>query len=213
MLKQILCSLYELIQVESSLTDADRGPQGEGHDFESRVASSLFGLGKQYGSNHNFAALPARYMLREHTYSGNQYQFDAAFIYESVFFGIECKKKEITTNENLYYFGAKIIDYKLGKMKKNIVGIFLSTSEIENAARNYALAYGITAIDPKWPPVEYLLSKTPENSPLFHALENLNSNVKRNSIMISAQPAWKEPSAVFGNYRNLLSKWNERIGQ
>ena len=192
MLSQVLCELYELVKTQP------KGPggsaaQAEGFSFEEKVSDTIFNVAKQIGDDE-FVPFHARYELLNPTLSGNHYQFDASFLYQRVFFAIECKKKQIPTNENLYYFAAKLIDYEIVALHKGAIsGIFLSTSKIGDAAKSYAIAYGIAAIDPNWPPLDYLISETPTATPLAKALQKLKVRITENVPSISFQNTANDP--------------------
>ena len=198
---KILCALYDAVK-EESRREGERSPINEGHNFESRISDVVFAKTKEM----DFITYPPRYTLESSTASGNHYQFDASFLANGIFYGIECKRKKFSTNENLYYYNAKIMDYALSSGNKRIEGIFLSTSPLENAARLYAIAYGLTAIDPNWPPIDYLLEQSIDDSQMTRALADLQQRVLNICPSFSIEQSSGNPEKIFEEYRFLLSR-------
>ena len=156
---------------------------------------------------HGFTPLPSRQVLDWPTISGNQYQFDALFTTSEYTHAIECKRKKLTTNENLFYFNAKILDYVLATKVRQLQGIFLSTAPIERSAKVYALGYGLTAIDPQTPPLDYLMGRTASEGPLGKALALLKQKIDGTIFTFSLDGRTHPPTSLYSEYEFLLNRW------
>ena len=137
-----------------------------GHLFENVTAQKIYSHARSLGLRPN----PPRHTLNYPTFSGGSYQFDASFSLGDVTYVIECKRTKMPAKGHIHYFNSQILDYLLGAKirKQNLVmkGIFLSTVKVRESSMIYAIANGITVIDPVSPPLEYMVSTLKEGSVL-----------------------------------------------
>ncbi|MCX6659249.1 MAG: hypothetical protein NTX81_02545, partial [Candidatus Bathyarchaeota archaeon] len=183
MLDTLMCSLYELT-VKSSASGYENKISG-GHEFEEQTARLVY----LHENLEGLKANPPRLTLQLPTISGLTYQFDVSFYFHNALFVIECKKREslLTGSELVHYFLSKIMDYVLaskragGNLKMH--GIFLSTQDTGDSGCICGLSFGVRVIDPTHPPIEYMLSKLPqEEVALRKSLEHLGKKIDTDFI-------------------------------
>jgi hypothetical protein len=204
MIDPILCELYKLLLKEKRKERAPnfRRNKHMGYAFENEVANYIFPLVKDYG----FKAYPPRFTPSFKTLSGCRYQIDVSFSKGTSFYAIECKQKEFSTNENLYYFNAKLLDYCFADTATSIFGIYLSVSTIEESARIYGLAYGLTVIDPDNPPLAYIRENVPKDSNMFEESIKLQQLLDSNRNSFKTGPSETLASTINDRYKLLLSR-------
>jgi hypothetical protein len=197
----ILSLLYET--VKSEVRNGRKTSSKEGYAFEDRVSDAIFRLSKKLG----FTSYPPRHILDWPSLSGNKYQFDASFSIDGVVYLVECKRKKFSSNENMFYFNAKLIDYLFaagGQLPPE--GIFLSTSPLERTARLYAIAYCIKAVDPEWPPLEHLLAALPADSKYRTPLTDLLQKIQENKPSPFSNRPRRNPTELLGQFEFLLNR-------
>jgi hypothetical protein len=89
-------------------------------------------------------------------------------------------------------------------------GIFLSTVKVKDNSMIYAIAHGITVIDPVSPPVEHMLTTANEGSALGKALKALCDGWPSSSSIFDSDISGRKPAAsIFAEYRFLLKRWTD----
>lgn len=180
MLDDVLVSLYDLVRFEARTISSTGTTTAGGHSFEDLVSQKVHGLSRKLG----FLSNPARHTLDLPTFSGIKHQFDCSFTLDDILFLVECKRRKMSTKEQIYYFNSTVSDYVLGcrlrGLQKKLGALFLSTAEVDNNSLNYALSYGITVIDPTHPPIGVLVKQS-KDSELTIALERLRSEIPNES--------------------------------
>jgi hypothetical protein len=155
------------------------------------------------------AVLPPRSTLNYPTVSGLTHQFDVAIRENNTFYVIECKRRGIASIDQIFSFNAKILDYAFkDSFNKcfSIKGVFLSTAELTDNARKYALAYGIIPIDPSLPPIQFMLNRVKEKDTLYQEL------VEFKSVLMLPQPSKSRSDTheFLNNYTIYHEKWKSR---
>ena len=123
----------------------------------------------------------------------------------------------MAAKEYIYYFNSKILDYVFGAMiqKKTlpIKGIFLSTVKVGDSSMIYAVAYGITVIDPESPPLEHMLSTSREGTALHRAIKDLLRRMPNLSVIFKVNQIGVYSAVnLYGNYRFLCKRWRDECG-
>lgn len=212
MIEPILSELYELILGEKRKEKSENSTlknKHSGYAFEDKVANRIFPVAKDLG----FKLYPPRYTPAFRTFSGSSYQIDVSFSKGPLFYAIECKEKEFSTNENLYYFNAKLLDYYLAENMATVKGIYLSLSPIEETARIYALAYGLTAIDPQNPPLGYLRAKVLKDSEISKDLLRLEQQLESNRTAFKHTINENSARKMYDAYKLLLNRIQSSYGK
>jgi hypothetical protein len=176
LIEVLLGSLYDLV-VEESNKRVEGSKSIAGHGFEDTTADKIVRQAKDLGLKPN----PPRFTPRLPTLSGNLYQYDVSFVHNGVIFLAECKRRELTGREHVFYLGSRILDHVLGARLKgksiSVRGIFISTTDLPESAWLYALAYGITILEPSSPPIEWILTRLPPDSLLKNPLHKLVGDI------------------------------------
>ena len=200
MIGEPLRSLYDLAR-----SNAGKGNSAEGYQFENFVHRRLYEVGKACG----IKVFPPRYAPQIPTLSGVKYQIDASFEDEGVSYFIECKKREWSANDQVYYFNGKILDYKLAsRQPERIKGVFLSTAVVDETPKIYAMTFGMIVIDPESPSVEQMMLN-PGSTNLAIALQRHMEKAKRNQAQIALRKNPTHPPAdLLKEYRFLVGRWD-----
>lgn len=202
--------MYNLVRSEA--TQKDKSSSRIGYKFENIAAQRIYHLAKELGLKPN----PPRYTLKYPTFSGNFHQFDNSFTFKRIIYVIECKRREVSAKDHIYYFNSKILDYLFGaKVRREnlpMKGIFLSTIEVGESSMIYAIAYGITVIDPRSPPIEHMLLTSKEDSPVHKALEELRQKLPdQTRILDFEHTLTKKPADLYKKYRYLCKRWEDEL--
>jgi len=210
MIDKLFISLYDVARSGEKLSTKDA--VRDGHAFEDIATHRVYELSRELGLKPN----PQRHTLNLATVSGNHYQFDVSFTLEKVVYIIECKKRKLTSSEHIYYFNAKLLDHQLATKAADtsqIRGIFLSSAQVEDGAKAYAIAYGIIVIDPESPSIEQMIATTREGSPLHDELSRLRDKINDNRICFqSTQGSETAPKTLLQQYKFLLNRWRRYHG-
>jgi hypothetical protein len=193
--------LYETVRNEARY--GNKTSSEEGFAFEDRVSDSIFKMSKKLG----FTSYPSRHILDWPSLSGNKYQFDASFSIGDTVYLVECKRKKFSTNENMFYFSAKLMDYLFAAdSHPPLEGIFLSTSSLERTARIYAIAYCVKAIDPEWPPLEHLIAGLPAGSKYRAPLAELLKKIQENKPSPFSKSPRRNPTELLDEFEFFLNR-------
>jgi len=208
-LGRLFSSLYSLVREEAKVKrKMDRTKAG--HLFEDVTAQKIYSHARSLGLRPN----PPRHTLSHPTFSGGFYQFDASFSLDDVIYVIECKRTKMPAKVHIHYFNSQILDYLLGakKRKENSVmkGIFLSTVRVRESSVIYAIANGITVIDPVSPPLEYMVSTLKDGSVLSKAMKQLLVKWPDSSSILDFDRVRRwSASNLLKEYRFLCKRWRE----
>src|SRR2546426_10243230 len=167
--------LYALTKEEESRPNTGSRIQA-GHSFEDETFQAVYSRAREC----DLKALPPRQKLDLPTASGNQYQFDATFTHGGTFYLLECKRRQITAMEHVYYFASKVMDHRLALRTNGprLKGIFLSSVEVGQSSLRFGFGFGLTIIDPKNPPLCELYARTSEkNAALSRAIGKLQDQL------------------------------------
>jgi hypothetical protein len=201
LIEKLLGSLYDLV-VEESEKPVSGSRSKAGHGFEDATADEIVKRARELGLKPN----PPRYTPKLPTLSGNLYQYDASFIHSGVTFLAECKRREMTGREHVFYLGSRILDHVLGARLKgktlSIRGIFMSTTDLPESAWLYALAYGITILEPSSPPIEWIITRLAQDSVLRDPLQKLVEDISGMSDPMNPNRR-RSPQEVLKEYRYL----------
>ena len=209
---EVLTELYDLVCHEAgSVPPTGTTPAG-GHSFENLVSQRLHGLSKEW----DFRSDPARYTLDRPTFSGIRHQIDIPFILESRMYLLECKRRKISTKEQMHYFNSIISDYVLGSRLKGLryryKGIFLSTAEVDSNSLSYAISFGITVVDPIHPPVE-VMRKRSKDTNFRNALGLLLRKLPAENPLYDPRVEQEFlPADLLREYEFLASRWKSGRG-
>jgi hypothetical protein len=209
---EVLAELHDLVCHEAgSVPPTGTTPAG-GHKFENLVSQRLHRLSKEWGFRSN----PARYTLDRPTFSGIRHQIDSLFILESRMYLLECKRRKISTKEQMHYFNSIISDYVLGSRLKGLhhkyKGVFLSTAEVDSNSLTYAISFGITVVDPIHPPVEVIRRRA--RDPNFrNAVGSLLQKLPgENPLYWPRLEQEFQPADLTREYEYLASRWKSGRG-
>jgi hypothetical protein len=155
------------------------------------------------------AVLPPRTTLNYPTVSGLTHQYDVVMRENNTFYVIECKRRGVATIDQIFSFNAKILDYAFkDSFNKNfsIKGVFLSTAELTDNARKYALAHGIIPIDPSLPPIQFMIDRVKEEDTLYQELVGFER------VLMLPQPfmSRSDTHEFLNNYTIYYEKWKSR---
>lgn len=205
MLPIVLGELYVLVRREGKAIGGTPGTSGGGHTFEDSVSRRIHGLSKDLG----FRSISARHTLELPTFSGIRHQIDCSFDIADISYLLECKRRKMSTKDQIHYFNSVIADYTLGLRLKNanrsVKGIFLSTAAIDDNSLAYSLAYGLSIIDPVHPPLELLISREKDES-LKSALVALREKIPPfNPLHYDRLAQEVAPETLLREYKFLLS--------
>lgn len=183
-----------------------------GHLFEDVTAQKIYSHARSLGLRPN----PPRHTLNYPTFSGDSYQFDASFSLGDDIYVIECKRTKMPAKVHIHYFNSQIFDYLLGAKirKQNLLmkGIFLSTVKVRESSMIYAIANGITVIDPVSPPMEYMVSTLKEGSVLSKAMKELLDKLPDSSSILDFDRVRRwSASDLFKEYRFLCKRWRDEL--
>jgi hypothetical protein len=199
---EILDALYTLVRSE-----AGKSGVKEGYEFEEKVSHKIYVTAKSLGID----TFPPRYSPTLPTLSGNKYQIDASFLDHNTHYFIECKRREFSDNEHVYYFNGKILDYKLAAtLPGSVKGVFLSTASVDDSSKAYAITYGMTIIDPESPSIEQMIASAPNGSKLRQALL-LHEEKKlraRARIELVKKPDFTSRD-LLKEYKFLVRRWGQ----
>jgi len=117
---------------------------------------------------------------------------------------------------HIHYFNSQILDYLFGaKMRKdNLImkGIFLSTVKVRESSMIYAIANGITVIDPVSPPLEYMVSTLKDGSVLSKAMKQLLDKWPDSSSILDFDRVRRwSASSLLKEYRFLCKRWRDEF--
>lgn len=142
-----------------------------GHSFEDATSQLVYSHAKECG----LRAHPARQTLSIPTRSGNSYQFDASFAHGDTIYLVECKRRQISAVEHVYYFGSKVLDHHIVSRGKglHVKGVFLSSVEVGKSSMQFGLAFGMRILDPSNPPLEELYARSENYEPVHRAVRKL----------------------------------------
>jgi len=206
-MSQLFSSLYSLVKEEANIKGKMTRTRA-GHIFEDVTAQKIYSHARSLGLRPN----PPRHTLGYPTFSGGSYQFDASFCLGDVTYVIECKRTKMPAKVHIHYFHSQILDYLLGAKirKENLLmkGIFLSTVKLRESSMIYAIANGITVIDPVSPPLEYMVSTLKEGSVLSKAMKELLNKLPDSSSILDFDRVRRwSASDLFKEYRFLCKRW------
>jgi hypothetical protein len=206
---QLFSSLYSLVKEEAKVKRKMTRTRA-GHLFEDVTAQEIYSHARSLGLRPN----PPRHTLSYPTFSGGSYQFDASFSLGDVTYVIECKRTKMPAKVHIHYFNSQILDYLFGaKIRKdNLVmkGIFLSTVKVRESSMIYAIANGITVIDPVSPPLEYMISTLKEGSVLSKAMKQLLEKWPDSSSILDFDRVRRwSASDLFKEYRFVCKRWRD----
>ncbi len=142
-----------------------------GHFFEDATSQLVYSHARECG----LKAHPARQTLNMPTRSGNSYQFDASFSQGETVYFVECKRRQISAVEHVYYFGSKVLDHNIVTYERglHVKGIFLSSVEVGESSMQFGLAFGMRIIDPSNPPLEELYALCENKQRMRRAIRRL----------------------------------------
>ena len=209
---EILAELHDLVCHEASSVPPTGTTPAGGHSFENLVSQRLHGLSKEW----DFRSNPARYTLDRPTFSGIRHQIDSLFILESRMYLLECKRRKISTKEQMHYFNSIISDYVLGSRLRGqhyrYKGIFLSTAQVDSNSLTYAMSFGITVVDPVHPPVEVMMKRS-KDANFRTALSLLLGRMPgENPLYDSRLEQEFLPADLLREYEFLASRWSSGRG-
>jgi hypothetical protein len=204
-MEKILSSLYEVVCEEATKL-SHKGIFKEAFQFEDKICGAI-----KFSAEKGIYVSPPREILNLPTFSGNKYQVDCFFTYNKITYAVECKRRQITTRDQIYYFNSILLDYVLGLKVHHIdhfvKGIFISTAPIDDNSLKYCIVYAITVIHPDFPPIEYMLSKAADEN-LKRALMILQEKLPH------LNPLFKEGQVdnLHRDALNLLDEYKYLIG-
>lgn len=206
---KLFSSLFSLVKEEAKVKRKMTRTRA-GHLFEDVTAQQIYSHARSLGLRPN----PPRHTLTYPTFSGDSYQFDASFSLADVTYVIECKRTKMPAKVHIHYFNSQILDYLFGaKIRKdNLImkGIFLSTVKVRESSMIYAIANGITVIDPVSPPIEYMLSTLRRGSPLYRAMMELYRKMPSPAVVFDLSRIDYEPAPdLFREYKFLCKRWRD----
>jgi hypothetical protein len=204
MIDSLLSNLYNLVKsqvIKKSHT---------GYRFEDLTVRKIYQLAERLGLKPN----PPRCILEYPTISGICHQFDNSFRVDTTLYVIECKSTRTPIRDHIFCIKAKILDYLFGAriMQRDLVikGIFLSTVNVQESLMVYAIAYGITVIDPTSPPIEHMLLNVKKDSKTYRALKDLKQKLEdRIFILNFDRCARSNPLNLYKEYRYLCKRWED----
>jgi len=205
MIDDAIVLLFNLIREESK-----RGPQEArvraGFALEEIVSKKAYECIRGYPG---VSVLPPRSTLNYPTVSSLTHQFDVVMSQNNTFYVIECKRRGIASIDQIFSFNAKILDYAFkDSFNKgfSIKGVFLSTAELTDNARKYALAHGIIPIDPSLPPIQFMIDRVKEEDTLYRELMEFKS------VLMLPQPftSRSDTHEFLNNYAIYREKWKSR---
>ena len=209
--------VYEIIEKESQTLRKTLSASKAGFKLEDSISLKMAEFCNKNRMDY-VNVYPPRYELDLPTFSGEKHQFDVVIQHENTYFLGESKRRKgkTTTKDQLRCFSAKLMDYGLGadKFRQSTYfrGLFLSTADIPRATAVYAIGCGITLVSPYFPPVEYLLSKLSENSPLR---KNLNELKKEISVpwpsILACSNKRRDAHDILESYKQYLALWKEEV--
>jgi hypothetical protein len=210
-MEKILSSLYEIVCQEATKL-SHKGMVKEAFQFEDKICDAI----KFSAEKDTYVSSP-REILNLPTFSGNKHQVDCFFTYNKITYVAECKRRQIATKDQIYYFNSILLDYVLGLKVQHIdhfvKGIFISTAPIDDNSLRYCIVYAITVIHPDFPPMEYMLSKTADENlncalkTLYEKLPGLNPLFKEERIDYLH---WNSLS-LLDEYKFLIELWKARL--
>jgi hypothetical protein len=205
MIDDAIVLLFNLIREESK-----RGLQESrvkaGFALEEIVSQKAYECIRGYPG---LVVLPPRSTLNYPTVSGLNHQFDVVMRENNTFYVIECKRRGIASIDQIFSFNAKILDYAFKdsfNKSFSIKGVFLSTAELTDNARKYALAHGIIPIDPSLPPIQFMIDRVKEENALYQELVGF----KR--VLMLPQPftSRSDTHEFLNNYTVYHQKWKSK---
>lgn len=210
----MLAKLYDLLfklVLKEKRTPKKGSRQRLGHDFEDSVYKIIW----EWANTSNAQPLPPRHTLVLPTISGHTYQFDAGYKSGNTYHLFECKRVKMSVTENVHYFTSKIIDYQY-KMDPNISpnefqGTFISNSEVGDQSLEYALAYGITVVDPETPPLELILSTKIEENLKIVIKDFLDSLPNLKNVLCHGYKLNINSKELCKKYRFYTLRWKNEI--
>ncbi len=211
MIDELLSRLYLLVKEEARAAAQSGTSAGGGHRFEEATAQKVYAHARDLGLRPN----PPRHTLERPTLSGIQHQFDSSFAFGDSVYVIECKRRNITAKEHVFYFSSKILDYMLGASVVGEVlpmqGIFLSTTDVGVSSMIYAIAYGMIVVAPSSPPLEHMLLTLPKDLALFRAVAELRTKFSNLAdIGLSLTKGSRIPPAdLYREYKFLRLRWSQ----
>lgn len=200
----VIVLLFNLIRDESKRGFKESGPPVKaGFALEDVVSQKAYECIRGYPG---IEVLPPRSTLNYPTVSGLTHQFDVVMRENNTFYVIECKRRYVATIDQIFSFNAKILDYAFKDFFNksfSIKGLFLSTAELTDNARKYALAHGIIPIDPSLPPIQFMMDKMKEEDPLYREL------VRFERVLMLPQPFRNrnDTHEFLNNYVIYREKW------
>lgn len=181
-----------------------------GFQFENLVTDKILEhfARRRYGEK----VYPPRCKLSYPSFSGVKHQFDVTVEHNKTFYLIECKRRKASAKDQILAFTAKILDYALGfkahGLDYQIKGIFLSTAEISEGARAYALSFGVIPIDPVLPPVDYLMKKVGKKDVLTRQLDKLRRKLSYTlPDLLDLNPDERDPQVILKFYKQIYTIW------
>lgn len=207
-LSQITGALYRFVREEDKSLKSG-SPSKQGYDFEDRASRRIHDLVNGYG----VVKRPPRTELEYPSFSGIRHPFDNSFLHEKVIYPIECKATAHQV-EHLYAFNAKIIDHALGikihDIDLQMRGIFLSTAELGQTGRAYALAYGMIPIDPTVPPIDYMIESVRDDDLLKEQLQKLREKTTAYLPDILSKREKRDGIKLEETLNQLYHSWKSR---
>lgn len=179
--------LWRLLQNNNWLEELNTDGSA-GHDFEDQIVQRIFSA---VNTGSGFKPFPPRTTLKLNTVSGLFYQIDVVVLEgQSTYHLIECKFTKTANIEELYALNAKLLDYAFGAQKAGqkltFKGYFVTgLTGVNDNFYQYSIAWGITPIILGGiPPLEYMIQKTPKETPLHRQMvslleETTGTNIKK----------------------------------